>query len=97
MVPAAIFVIWSGYVWTRRPAVSSRIQLAGGIGLLIVVSTHVAEGLHVLAFMRWGEPRSPGHYLDLLSADGGLTLALTGVALRTRNDCAFRTDCTAAE
>jgi hypothetical protein len=42
--------------------------------LIIVVLTHVAEALHVLPSMGWGESHSVGHYTDLVSAVLGTTL-----------------------
>ena len=52
-----------------------------GCGCLVVMMlTHVAEGLHVLLAMGWGLPDSPGHYLDLVSAVfGGILLSAAGV------------------
>jgi hypothetical protein len=52
--------------------------------LLIVVLTHVAEGLHLFTFMRWGDPHSVGHYLDLSSAILGVSLFPAGLLLRAR-------------
>jgi hypothetical protein len=49
-----------------------------------VVLTHVAEALHLFPAMRWGEPDSIGHYLDLSSAVLGVTLLPTGHMLHRR-------------
>lgn len=49
---------------------------------MIVVLTHVAERVHLLPGMGWGLRNSPGHYLDLISAVGGIVLLLGAVLLR---------------
>jgi hypothetical protein len=55
------------------------LQLFGAACLIIVVLTHVAEALHLFPGMGWGQPDSPGHYLDLASAILGCTLLLIGL------------------
>lgn len=67
-----------------------------GLGcLIVVVLTHVAEAFHIFPAMGWGQPRSVGHYTDLVSAILGcvllplgfligiVSLALSGRANRT--------------
>lgn len=50
-------------------------MLICGSGLLtMVVLTRIAEALHILPEMGWGQPDSAGHYLDLVSAILGCTL-----------------------
>ena len=52
-----------------------RLLVASGCGcLIVVVLTHIAEGMHVVPSMGWGMPNSPGHYLDLFSAIAGVVL-----------------------
>ncbi len=53
--------------------------------LVVVVLTHVCEALHFFPWMRWGEPDSVGHYLDLSSAILGLTLTPVGYVLHRRD------------
>jgi predicted Na+-dependent transporter len=60
--------------WART--LSAWLQLLGAGCLLVVVLTHVAEALHSLPSMGWGEPHSLGHYTDLASALLGITLLL---------------------
>ncbi len=56
----------AGFVRTRTaPAL---LQLVGAACLVVVVLTHLAESLRLLPWMGWGQPHSPGHYLDLASA-----------------------------
>ena len=56
--------------------------LIGCVCLLGMVLTHVAEALHILPGMGWGLPDSPGHYLDLFSAIGGIGSLLLASVLR---------------
>jgi hypothetical protein len=44
--------------------------------------THVAETFHLFPQMGWGLPHSAGHYVDLLSAWGGVALFAFGYFLR---------------
>jgi len=55
--------------------------LLGFACLVIVVFSHVAERLHFFQSMEWGLPKSPGHYLDLVSALLGSTLLIAGVLI----------------
>jgi len=56
--------------------------LAGTACLGIVVLTHLAEGMRWLPTMRWGQPDSAGHYLDLTSAFLGVMLLGIGTVAR---------------
>lgn len=56
----------------------SLVQLVGSGLLLVMVLTHVAEHFHLLIAMRWGSPDSIGHYLDLVSAVGGVCMLCCG-------------------
>jgi len=47
-----------------------------------MVLTHVAEHFHLLMAMRWGSPDSIGHYLDLVSAVGGVCLLGGGYVMK---------------
>jgi len=60
---------------------SSAFQLAGICLLLVVVAIHICEALHLLAWMDWGAANSAGHYLDLVSANAGVTLLSFGLFL----------------
>jgi hypothetical protein len=64
----------------RRPvAPMNRILIGAGL-LVVVVLTHVAEAYKFMPWMGWGLPNSPGHYLDLVSAIGGVVCIASGVA-----------------
>jgi hypothetical protein len=49
---------------------------------VVVVLTHIGEALHLFPSMYWGQERSAGHYLDLLSAVLELTLFPAGYLLQ---------------
>ncbi len=84
LVPAALLVGWSAFVFLKTKGLGSALQLLGAISLLIVVATHVAEALAVLPAMGWGEENSAGHYLDLTSALLGIVLVPLGYIIRIR-------------
>ena len=69
----------SRFARTRTP--SALLQLLGAACLIIVVLTHVAEALHALPSMGWGEPRSIGHYIDLVSGVLGAALLVAAFVL----------------
>ena len=60
------------------------LALGGCLCLLIVVLIHVAEHYQLFPGMGWGLPNSPGHYLDLFSALGGIVLMLVAFILLLR-------------
>jgi choline-glycine betaine transporter len=66
----------------KRRSRASTVQLAGSGLLLVMVLTHVAEHFHLLMTMRWGSPDSIGHYLDLVSAVGGVCLLGGGYIMK---------------
>lgn len=87
LVPAGLLVGYSVAVFTKRRSLPASLQLAGSVCLVIVVLTHVCEALGLFPFMRFGQPDSAGHYLDLASALLGATLLPAAVLLRvTRID-----------
>lgn len=69
----------SSVAFIRRRTIQRLFLTLGAAFLLLTVLTHVCEGLDLFSFMRWGEPNSPGHYLDLSSALVGFVLLLAGV------------------
>jgi hypothetical protein len=91
LVPVALPLAYSVAVFVNRKTVSAVLQLVGATCLVVVVLTHIAEALHVLPAMRWGEPDSVGHYVDLSSAVLGVTLTPIGYILRRREWWSART------
>jgi hypothetical protein len=65
-------------LFCRGRTVWSFLQLAGAGFLVVVVLTHVCEGLRLFPSMHWGLERSVGHYVDFWSAVLGLTLFPVG-------------------
>jgi len=82
LVPAALLCIYSGAVVAQRRSLPAFLQLAGSGCLMIMVLTHICEALDLFPSMRFGEPDSAGHYLDLASAVLGVTLFLAGLLVR---------------
>jgi len=60
----------------RTRQLSAGLLGLGAVLLMVVVVTHVAEALRLWPSMHWGEPSSPGHYLDLASAVLGLVFVI---------------------
>ncbi|HJZ73183.1 MAG TPA: hypothetical protein VKE51_15670 [Vicinamibacterales bacterium] len=84
LVPAVLLLALSAAVFIKRRNVAAFLQLAGSGCLVIVVLTHVCEALGLFPSMRFGEPDSAGHYLDLTSAVVGVMLFIAGWLLRVR-------------
>ena len=82
LVPAVLLLALSAAVFVSRRNLAAFLQLAGSGCLVIVVLTHVCEALGLFPSMRFGEPDSAGHYLDLTSAVVGVTFFLTGWIVR---------------
>lgn len=81
LVPACVLLSGSAVVFFRGKTLWSFLQLFGAGCLMVVVLTHVSEGLHLFPWMHWGAEHSAGHYLDLWSAVLGLTLFPAGYLL----------------
>jgi hypothetical protein len=84
LVPVSLLLVYSVVLLVTRKTVPAVLQLVGATCLVVVVLAHFAEALHVFPAMRWGEPDSVGHYLDLSSAVLGVTLTPLGYILRRR-------------
>lgn len=78
LIPVGALFTGSLIIWLRRKRMSSFLQFLGATGLLVVILTHVFEGLRLFPRMHWGFQHSVGHYLDLLCAILGLTLFSLG-------------------
>ncbi len=86
LAPACMLFLGSVLLFFRRKTVSSALQLLGAGCLIIVVLTHVSEGLHLFPWMQWGLEHSAGHYLDLSGAVLGLALFPVGYLLHALNE-----------
>jgi hypothetical protein len=71
-VPISLLFVLATRRFVRTPTWSGVFLVIGSASLLVMVLTHVAEGLHLFAFMGWGQRHSPGHYLDLVSVYTGI-------------------------
>lgn len=74
LVPVCLLILGSAVLWFRDRTLYACLQLLGAGCLAVVVLTHIAESLNAFPRMRWGQPNSLGHYLDLVSAILGFTL-----------------------
>ena len=82
LVPVSVLCIVSATAFAKERTLRSAIQLLGASCLMIVVLAHVCEALGLFQWMRWGDPHSLGHYVDLVSIILGLTLLPLGDGLR---------------
>jgi hypothetical protein len=81
LLPVCMLFSGSVVLIVRRKTVFSFLQLLGAGCLVVVVLTHVSEGLHLFPWMHWGLEHSVGHYLDFSGAVLGLTLFPVGYLL----------------
>ncbi len=63
----------------RGRSTAARLLLLGAACLVVVVLTHVAEALHIFAFMGWSQPDGAGHYRDLTGTIQGCMLLAAGL------------------
>lgn len=80
-VPAAFLITAAVLHFRRARRLATTLQLLGAAGFVVVVLAHLCEGLGLFLFMGWGEPESPGHYLDLASALTGIVAFPLGYLL----------------
>jgi hypothetical protein len=84
LIPGWWLLARSASLVRQRRTPACVLQLCGAACLMIVILTHIAEALHLLQFMGWGEAHSAGHYLDLSSAVLAVTLLPVGWLLGMR-------------
>ena len=68
----------SAIAFARERTAPACLQLIGSVFLTIMVLTHFAEAFHLFPQMGWGLPHTAGHYIDLMSAWGGVALFALG-------------------
>ena len=83
LVPAGMVCAGATIILMRKRTFSSILQLLGATGLVMVVLTHICEGLGLYPGMHWGDPASVGHFLDLISALIGMILFPIGYLLHS--------------
>jgi hypothetical protein len=81
LMPAGLLLLAEAIFFTKRKTAESFLQLIGAGCLMVVVLTHICEGLYWFPWMHWGEEHSAGHYLDLTGAVLGLALLPVGFLL----------------
>ena len=54
LIPVCTLFTGSVIIWLRRKRMSSFFQFLGATGLLVVILTHVFEGLRLFPRMHWG-------------------------------------------
>lgn len=78
-----LLALWASVIaFTRQKTVLACLQLIGSAFLAVMVCTHFAETYGVFPQMGWGLPHSAGHYIDLVSVWGGVTLFVLSYLLR---------------
>jgi hypothetical protein len=83
LIVVCVLLFWSGAAFLQGRTKWSFVQLLGAGFLVMVALSHICEALNLLPWMRWGQPDSIGHYLDLSSAILGLTLFPIGLLCAT--------------
>jgi len=83
-VPASGLLVYSVIAFAKHPRLPASFQLLGSGCLVIVVLTHVCEALGLFPSMRFGEPDSAGHYIDLAASVLSVILLPAGFLLRRR-------------
>ena len=87
-VPVIVLLVYALTAFSRYRASWTALLIAASFCLGVVVLTHIAEALHLLPMMGWGDPHSVGHYIDLSTAIAGVVLIALGVLLRVRTKIA---------
>jgi len=80
IIGAAVLLVLcaSAIAVARERTATAWFQLIGSVFLTIMVLTHFAEAFHLFPQMGWGRPHTAGHYIDLISAWGGVALLAIG-------------------
>jgi hypothetical protein len=82
LAAASALLAGSALLVRRQRNTGSRLLLLATICFVVVALSHVFEALSILPAAGWGRPRSVGHYIDLIAAVLGLSLAVAGMAVR---------------
>ena len=77
-IPILIAFGASAIAFVREGTPIALVQLAGAVCLLVVMFAHIAEAFGLLPSMGWGQPNTPGHFIDLVSAITGVILLAVG-------------------
>ena len=77
-VAVVLVCVWV-LIYRRRRTLGTLLQLIGIPFLLIVALSHVCDAFGLVPSMGWGQPGSPGHYVDLMAAVVGTITVLPGL------------------
>ena len=77
-IPILIAFGASAIAFVRERTPIALVQLAGAVCLLVVMFAHISEAFGLLPSMDWGQPNTPGHFIDLVSAVTGVILLAVG-------------------
>jgi hypothetical protein len=81
LVPTGILLFGEALFFSKRKTAGAFLQFLGAGCLMVVILTHICEGLSWLPWMHWGEEHSPGHCLDLTGAVLSVALLPAGFVL----------------
>ncbi|HKC70994.1 MAG TPA: hypothetical protein VKB60_05180 [Terriglobales bacterium] len=81
LLPASALFAGALILFSKARGPRSLLQMLGAACLLLVILTHLCEGLHLLPWMGWGLEHSAGHYIDLCAALLAITFFPAGYLL----------------
>jgi len=81
---ACVFFGVSLALFLTRRALAFALQALALLCFGVVALTHAFEAFGMFPTLGWGQPRSVGHYIDLIAALGGVVLMIAGFVLRPR-------------
>jgi|SRR5580704_18141869 hypothetical protein len=84
LIAACVFLGVSLALFLTRRNLASTLQALGLSCFGVMALTHVFEAFAIFPTLGWGQPRSVGHYIDLIAALSGVALTVAGFAFRQR-------------
>ena len=84
LAAACVFLGVSAALFLTRRHLASTLQALGLLCFGVMALTHAFEAFAIFPTLGWGQPRSVGHYIDLIAALSGIALLVAGVAFRQR-------------
>jgi hypothetical protein len=84
LIAACVFFGVSLVLFLTRRNLASTLQAMGLSCFGVMALTHAFEAFGFFPTLGWGQPRSVGHYIDLIAALSGVALMVGGFAFRQR-------------
>jgi hypothetical protein len=84
LIAAGVFLGVSLALFLTHRNLASTLQALGLSCFGVMALTHAFEAFAIFPTLGWGQPRSVGHYIDLIAALSGVALMGAGFALRQR-------------